>query len=690
MAKKRSAKTKYTKSKAKAPKVRIGKSKNGVSLSRPKKEIKCIGVYRANTKGFGFVTVEGIDDDIHINEKYTNGALDGDTVEVAIRRPADKNHRAEGDILRILAHGRETFVGTYEKSKSFGFVIVDDAKIPGDIFVKYENSMKAVDGSKVVVKIIDYGNDRKSPEGEIIEILGHIDDPGVDIICIARSFGIYEQFPIEAMEQAKSLPDKVKTKDRQNRKDYRKKLTVTIDGADTKDVDDAITLEKTKKGYKLIVHIADVSHYVTEGSPLDVEALNRGNSSYLVDTVIPMLPHSLSNGICSLNEGVDRLTLSCVMKFDNEGNQISHEIVEGVIKSNHKMTYDEVQEIIDNPDGEMATKYEDVKEMLLYASELSDLLRNKRLNRGFIEFDFPECKIKLDEQGKPTDVSVYERHKSHMLIEDFMLAANETVAQEFSEREIPFLYRVHEKPEEAKMETLAGMLRGFGIKFPKTEDIKPIDIQRILNKAAGTPDENFVKTAVLRSMQRAKYSPECLGHFGLADKYYTHFTSPIRRYPDLQIHRIIKEVLHGTMTKKYETHFANILPGVAEKTSTTERRSDDAERECEKLKKVEYMEDKLGEEFVGNISGVTSWGIYVALPNTIEGLVAAQTMRDDYYIYNEQKMTMTGERTGKVYRLGDEVKVKLVRTDKLAKTLDFVLVKENGSEQRAHKAHRKQ
>ena len=675
-----------------------------------KKEPVFTGTYRANLKGFGFVAIEGLEDELHIAERYVHDALDGDTVEVRIIGNNRRAGRPEGEITRIVARGRELFVGTYEKSRSFGFVIVDDLKVQCDIFVKDENSLSAVTGSKVVVRVTDFGNNRKKPEGEIVEVLGHMDDPGVDVLSIAVACGITPRFPEEVTAEADAKPQKVLAKDKRGRTDFRNLLTVTIDGADTKDIDDAVSIEKIRGGYRLYVHIADVSNYVTEGSALDEEAKKRGTSVYLVDRVIPMLPHALSNGICSLNEGVERLALSCVMEFDKKGNLKKHDICESLIKSNHKMTYDEVQEILDHPRGGTARKYSDVASMLKMSLELSDILRAKRKARGSIDFDFPECKITLTKKGHVKSVELYERKRSHLIIEDLMLAANETVAKEFCLLESPFVYRIHEKPEEAKMETLNGMLRGLGVKVKNISDVKPGQLAAIIEKTAGTPDADYISTVILRSMQKAAYSPECAGHFGLAAEYYCHFTSPIRRYPDLQIHRIIKEHLRGKMTKKRLSHYESILPLVCEHSSVMERRADEAERETEKYKKVEFMEDKLGEIFEGKISGVTGWGVYVVLPNTIEGMIPTSSIRGDHFIYDEKHLMLIGERTGKIFRIGDEIKVQLAATDKNLKTIDFVIYdknnmpskekknsdkavkkgKKNGGKKRGDKARRKQ
>ena len=528
------------------------------------------------------------------------------------------------------------------------------------------------------MKIRDFGEKKgKKPEGVITEILGHIHDPGVDILSIVRAYNLPEDFPGAVKNQLKQVPDEVKKDSWAGRKDLRDLPTVTIDGEEAKDLDDAISIERAGDGYRLGVHIADVSHYVQEHTPLDEEAFKRGTSVYLVDRVIPMLPHKLSNGICSLNEGEDRLALSCLMEIDSQGNVTGHEIAETVIRSDRRMTYTAVNAIVTDHDPQVTAEYAEFAEMFLLMKELADILRKKRHARGSIDFDFPESKIVLDEKGKPLEIKAYERNAATRIIEDFMLLANETVAEDYFWQELPFLYRTHDKPDEDRMKRLGTFINNFGyvLRMPGGQ-VYPKEIQKLLDKVEGTPEELLISRLTLRSMKQAKYTTENTGHFGLAARYYTHFTSPIRRYPDLQIHRIIKESLHGGLTGKRISHYEKILPQVAVQTSALERRADEAERETDKLKKVQYMERFIGQEFEGVISGVTSWGFYVELPNTVEGLVHISELRDDYYVFLEERYELSGEMTGKTYKLGQTIRVQLTGCDRFSKTIDFIPAKE--------------
>ena len=586
--------------------------------------------------------------------------------------------RPEGTVVRILEHANETLVGTYEKGKGYGFVIPDNQRISKDIFIPQGCSQGAVSGHKVMVKIRDFGEKKgKKPEGVITEILGHIHDPGVDILSIVRAYNLPEDFPGAVKNQLKQVPDEVKKDSWAGRKDLRDLPTVTIDGEEAKDLDDAISIERAGDGYRLGVHIADVSHYVQEHTPLDEEAFKRGTSVYLVDRVIPMLPHKLSNGICSLNEGEDRLALSCLMEIDSQGNVTGHEIAETVIRSDRRMTYTAVNAIVTDHDPQVTAEYAEFAEMFLLMKELADILRKKRHARGSIDFDFPESKIVLDEKGKPLEIKAYERNAATRIIEDFMLLANETVAEDYFWQELPFLYRTHDKPDEDRMKRLGTFINNFGyvLRMPGGQ-VYPKEIQKLLDKVEGTPEELLISRLTLRSMKQAKYTTENTGHFGLAARYYTHFTSPIRRYPDLQIHRIIKESLHGGLTGKRISHYEKILPQVAVQTSALERRADEAERETDKLKKVQYMERFIGQEFEGVISGVTSWGFYVELPNTVEGLVHISELRDDYYVFLEERYELSGEMTGKTYKLGQTIRVQLTGCDRFSKTIDFIPAKE--------------
>lgn len=636
-----------------------------------------VGVFSGNARGFGFVAIEGQEEDVFIPADRTGGALHGDRVQIIIDSEG-RGGRPEGTVVRILEHANETLVGTYEKGKGYGFVIPDNQRISKDIFIPQGCSQGAVSGHKVMVKIRDFGEKKgKKPEGVITEILGHIHDPGVDILSIVRAYNLPEDFPGAVKNQLKQVPDEVKKDSWAGRKDLRDLPTVTIDGEEAKDLDDAISIERAGDGYRLGVHIADVSHYVQEHTPLDEEAFKRGTSVYLVDRVLPMLPHKLSNGICSLNEGEDRLALSCLMEIDSQGNVTGHEIAETVIRSDRRMTYTAVNAIVTDHDPQVTAEYAEFAEMFLLMKELADILRKKRHARGSIDFDFPESKIVLDEKGKPLEIKAYERNAATRIIEDFMLLANETVAEDYFWQELPFLYRTHDKPDEDRMKRLGTFINNFGyvLRMPGGQ-VYPKEIQKLLDKVEGTPEELLISRLTLRSMKQAKYTTENTGHFGLAARYYTHFTSPIRRYPDLQIHRIIKESLHGGLTGKRISHYEKILPQVAVQTSALERRADEAERETDKLKKVQYMERFIGQEFEGVISGVTSWGFYVELPNTVEGLVHISELRDDYYVFLEERYELSGEMTGKTYKLGQTIRVQLTGCDRFSKTIDFIPAKE--------------
>lgn len=640
------------------------------------------GTFISNAKGFGFVEVEGRDEDLFIPEDKQGGAFHKDTVEVALL-PAKTGKRQEAQVIRIIARGMTQVVGTYEQSKSnFGFVIPDNTKIAQDIFVPKEWSKGAMTGHKVVVEITGYGTNTKSPEGKVVEILGHINDPGVDIMSIVRGFDLPVEFGEKIMSQVERVSQEVSEADCAGRRDLRDVTMVTIDGEDAKDLDDAVSVSFDGTYYHLGVHIADVTNYVQENSALDREALKRGTSVYLVDRVIPMLPHKLSNGICSLNQGTDRLAMSCLMEVDPHGTVVDHEICESVIRSDRRMTYTAVNAILSEADTKekeeqkagLLEEYKDFVAMFERMKELSAILREKRSKRGAIDFDFPESKIILDEKGKPVDIHPYERNVATKIIEDFMLLANETVAEDYFWQSVPFLYRTHDDPDPEKMKQLGVFINNFGYSLRLTNgEVHPKELQKLLDKIEGKPEEPLLARLVLRSMKQAKYTTQCTGHFGLAARYYTHFTSPIRRYPDLQIHRIIKECLHGGLKEKRVAHYEKLLPQVAVQTSALERRADEAERETEKMKKCEYMSRFVGQTFEGVISGVTNWGFYVELPNTVEGLVRISELRDDYYIFDESRYELVGEMSRKVYKLGQTVRVVVAGTDKLLRTVDFVL-----------------
>lgn len=674
-------------------------------------EVTKIGTFIGHQKGFGFVSVEGEEEDYFIADHATGGAMHNDRVMIQITG-APEGKRKEARVLRIVEHGNDEVVGYFQKGKSFGFVIPDNQKLSDDIFISKKNSMGAVTGHKVVVKLTGFGGEHRKPEGKVVEILGHVNDPGTDILSIVRAYNLPMDFPDNVMQYLERIPDSVSLEETEGRLDIRSWQTVTIDGEDAKDLDDAITLTKGENGYQLGVHIADVTHYVKEHSALDKEALKRGTSVYLVDRVIPMLPHKLSNGICSLNQGEDRLALSCIMDIDFSGRVIGHQIAETVIHVDRRMSYRQVDAILkmnavvnhgvyDGIDYSRDTgiKPEDItlvlndgteisgvqileeyREYIAYFSdmlELSGLIRAKRMARGSIDFDFPEAKIKLTEAGEPIEINPCDRNPAHKIIEDFMLMANETIAEDYYWQEVPFEFRTHGEPDAEKVEKLSDVMAGFGYYFKSSGDsIHPKEFQKLLKKLEGTPEEGFISRITLRTMQQARYSTECTGHFGLATKYYCHFTSPIRRYPDLQIHRIIKENLHGRLNEKRLEHYRSILPVVAESNSSNERRAQEAEREVEKLKKVQYMSRRIGEEFDGIISGVTAYGFYVELANTVEGMVRINTIPDDFYIYSEETMSIVGKESGKTYAMGQAVKVRAVHADKLLRIIDFELVEE--------------
>ena len=628
------------------------------------------GVFTAHARGFGFVTIEGETEDVFIPESSTNGAIQDDVVQIALVPSSGK--RREGKVVKIVEHGLKTVVGTFEKSKNFGFVRPDNPRINMDIFVPAERSKGAVTGHKVVVELTSYGGSGKKPEGKVIEILGHENDPGTDILSLVRAYGLPMEFPEKVLNQAERVAKDVTSADMAGRMDLRNWQTVTIDGEDAKDLDDAVSVERDGENYVLGVHIADVTNYVQEKSALDREALERGTSVYLADRVIPMLPHILSNGVCSLNAGEERLALSCIMTISPKGEMISHEITESVICVDKRMSYNKVSAVLEQ-DEQALREYEGFVPMIWMMKELSELIRQKRGKRGAIDFDFPETKIVLDEDGKPIEVKPYDRNPATEIIEDFMLLANETVASEYFWQEIPFLYRVHDTPDPEKIQALAEFIRNFGYGLKGVQDeVHPKELQKLLSRVADSPEEALISRLTLRSMKQARYSTECTGHFGLAAKYYTHFTSPIRRYPDLQIHRIIKENLRGRLNAERIAHYQEILPEVAEHSSKTERRADEAERDTDKMKKAEYMQQHIGEEYEGVISSITSWGMYVELPNTIEGLIHVANLYDDRYYYNENTHEMVGSDLGKVYKLGQSIRVRVLDADKKNATIDFV------------------
>lgn len=664
----------------------------------------CQGTFIAHPKGYGFVEVEGREDDIFIPEGQTGGAMHRDTVRAAVLENGH-GQRCEGRVVRIVERGIRELAGTYQKSRTYGFVVPDNRRITSDIFVPQELAKGAVDGHKVLVELTSYGGSGKNPEGRIKEIIGHINDPGTDILSVVYEYGLPGEFSDKVMRQAQRTPDTVSEADMAGRRDLRNVLMVTIDGEDAKDLDDAVSLTRDGDGFRLGVHIADVANYVQERSALDCEALARGTSVYLADRVIPMLPHKLSNGICSLNAGVDRLALSCLMLIDEKGKITDYEICETVIRVDRRMSYTEVAALLDEKpaadeispasgmpsqthgqtpeaSSQMPGQAPDPADypsallaMLQDMEQLMQLLRARRKKRGSIDFNFPEAKVILDENGVPLEIVAREANTATRIIEEFMLAANETVAQHCYWQELPFVYRTHEAPDEEKLLKLSTFIGSFGYGMKGISDeIHPKELQKLLARAADTPEERLISRVTLRSMKQARYTTEDVGHFGLAAQHYCHFTSPIRRYPDLQIHRIIKDVLRGRMTAEKEAHYREILPEVAEDSSRLERRADEAERETVKLKKAEYMTKHIGEEYDAVISGMASYRIYAELPNTVEGLIHVSRMYDDRYYYREETYEMCGMDTGRVYRLGDTVRIRVLGADKAMKTVDFELI----------------
>ncbi|MFC4322407.1 ribonuclease R [Litchfieldia salsa] len=646
------------------------------------------GKLTGHSKGFAFVIPEekGLDD-VFIPPNEMKNAMHGDTVLVRLSSETG-GQRKEGTIVRIVERGVTEIVGTYTESKSFGFVIPDDKKIANDIFIPKNASNGAVEGHKVVVKLVTYPEGRMSAEGEVIQILGHKNDPGVDILSVIHKHGLPQEFPKEALDQANKVPDSISEDEIKNRRDLRDQVIVTIDGADAKDLDDAVTVTKLDNGhYKLGVHIADVTNYVTEGSPIDKEAADRATSIYLVDRVIPMIPHRLSNGICSLNPKVDRLTLSCDMEIDSEGVVVKHEIFQSVIKTTERMTYSDVNSILVDQDEEITKRYEPLVPMFKDMENLAQILREKRMKRGAIDFDFKEAKVLVDEDGKPKEVVLRERSVAEKLIEEFMLLANETVAEHFHWMNVPFIYRIHEDPNEEKLRRFLEFITNFGYVVKGSgNSIHPRALQEIIEAVQGKPEEMVVSTVMLRSMKQAKYDPESIGHFGLSTDFYTHFTSPIRRYPDLIVHRLIRTYLiDGQLGNDVQKKWKEKLGEIADHSSNMERRAVEAERETDSMKKAEYMEDKVGEEYDGIISSVTNFGMFVELPNTIEGLVHVSYLTDDYYRFDERQYAMIGERTGNVYRIGDEITVRVVNVNKDERSVDFEVVGMKGTRRKLSK-----
>lgn len=649
-------------------------TKRGKYIKGDGKKDELTGTFISNQRGFGFVEIEGREQDLFIPENGVNGAFHQDKVQVELLK-GQRGKRQEAKVVAVLEHGLQRIVGTFEKSKSFGFVVPDNEKIAEDIFVPAERSKGAVTGHKVVVELTDYGDEKHKPEGKVVEIIGHANDPGVDIMSVVRGFELPMEFEEKVLNQAERMNKEVSEADMAGRKDLRDVTMVTIDGEDAKDLDDAVHVCKQGENYFLGVHIADVTNYVQENSALDREARKRGTSVYLVDRVIPMLPHALSNGICSLNQGVDRLALSCLMTINPAGEVIDYEIAETVINVDRRMSYTAVKEILEDKKEETIEEYKELVPMFERMQELAAILRQKRQKRGSIDFDFPESKILLDKDGTPLSILPYDRNTATKIIEDFMLLANETVAQHFYWLELPFVYRTHDNPDPEKILKLGTFINNFGYHMKVKagdNEIHPKEIQKLLAKIDGTDEEALIARLTLRSMKQAKYTVNCTGHFGLACPYYCHFTSPIRRYPDLQIHRIIKEQLRGRLKEERVNHYREILPEVAKHSSAMERRADEAERETEKLKKAQYMEARIGNCYEGVISGITAWGIYVELPNTVEGMIHVSKLIGDYYYYNEETYEMIGRDTGKCFKLGQKIMIRVEAVDRMNKSIDFV------------------
>lgn len=636
------------------------------------------GKIEMNRKGFAFLIPDDENEkDVYIHASDLNSAMHQDKVIVRIEKKSNKESRAEGVVIRILERAATKVVGTFEDGHSFGFVIPDDTRILNDIFISKNDTLGAVTGHKVIVEITKYPEGRKSAEGEVVEILGHKNDPGIDILSIIHKHGLKIDFPDKVLDQVAAIPDKVLESDLEGRRDLRHKEIVTIDGADAKDLDDAITVEQLDNGnFKLGVYIADVSYYVEEYTALDKEASERGTSVYLVDRVIPMIPHRLSNGICSLNRGQDRLVLACEMEIDGKGTVVTHEIFEAVINTTERMTYENVNKILVDEDEAIIEEFAPLVPHFETMQTLAEILFYKRKKRGAIDFDFKEAKVLVDEEGTAVDVVIRERSVGERLIEEFMLCANETVAEHFHWLDVPFIHRIHEQPDEGKLEHFFEFLGGLGYVVKGTaNEIHPLELQKVLDRVEGEPEELVISKLMLRSMKQAKYDPHSIGHFGLSTDFYTHFTSPIRRYPDLIVHRLIRAYLiQGKMDHDTIKKWKESLPDIAKHTSAMERVAVETERDVDDLKKAEYMLDKIGEQFTGIISSVTSFGLFVELENTVEGLVHVSYMTDDYYHYSDRHHALIGEMTKKVYKIGQEVEIKVSDVNMDEHAVDFLLV----------------
>lgn len=642
----------------------------------PEKMNLVVGVLEGNERGYGFVIPDDKEKaDIYISAEDMNGALHGDKVIARILKKGENGKREEGEILRVLSRANETIVGTFEHNKNFGFVLPDDSKISMDVFVSKADMNGAKTNQKVVVEITRWPEKRRNPEGKIVEVLGYIDEKGTDILSVIKQFKLPEQFPNKVLDQADRLEDSVSNEEMGKRVDLRDMTIFTIDGADAKDFDDAVSIEKLGNGnFKLGVHIADVSYYVNENSIIDKEALKRGTSVYLLDRVIPMLPEKLSNGICSLNPNVPRLTLSVFMEIDRNGKVVNHEIVESVIESKERLVYDDISDLLEKDDEKLKERYSHIYDDLKLMEELCHILNEKRERRGSLDFDFPEARIILDDKGIPVEIREEERRIANRMIEEFMLVCNETVAEDMYWSQVPFIYRIHEDPDVEKINEFNKFIHNFGYNLKGSQEVHPKELQSLMDKMKGKKEESLINTLMLRSLKKARYSSEVAGHFGLAAKYYCHFTSPIRRYPDLQIHRIIKSYIKGKLAPDKMDVLENRLAYVADISSTNERIAEEAERAVEDLKKAEYMKERVGNVYEGMVSSLTHFGMFVQLDNTIEGLVHFSNMIDDYYFYDEEKYYIIGELSKKQYRIGDMVNIKVIGADVLKGTIDFMLV----------------
>ena len=635
------------------------------------------GIYRKNQKGFGFIKIENREDEIYVSKENSNNALNGDKVIVEIIEEKNKEKNAEGKILKIIKHEKDTVVGVFQDNKNFGFVVPDDKSFGTDIFISKKNFGKARNNHKVLAQITKYPEKGKKAEGKIIEVIGNVNEAGVDMLSLIKEYDLPYKFPEEVIEEAKKQGDKIDKKDIPNRVDLRDKIIFTIDGEDAKDLDDAVRVEKLENGnYKLDVHIADVSYYVKQDSKLDKEAVIRGTSIYMLGRVIPMLPRELSNGICSLNAGEDRYTLSCSMEIDKKGKVISSSVYKGIINVTERMTYTDVQKILDKSDKKVLKRYEKYIEEFENMKELATILKNRRLEQGYLNLDIPESKIVLDTDGKAIDVKKYETNFANEIIEQFMLTANETIAEKFYWLDAPFIYRVHENPDLEKITELNKFLFNFGYKIKANKDnVYPKEFSKVLEEVKGKEEERVVSNLILRTLKVARYEAENKGHFGIASKYYCHFTSPIRRYPDLFIHRIISKYIENNydIKEKEIQKLYDLAEKRADSSSEREKIATKVEREAIDIKKAEYMENKIGEVYEGIVSSVTQFGIFVELENTVEGLIRFENLGNEYFIYDENKKMLIGERTNKTYKIGDKVKIKVVKANKLLRQIDFEL-----------------